>query len=151
MNVPNLNQKTLLEILPSVQKQYPEAHIKKTFFGAERIQVPYKKIQFSVRNRMSRTTGKVFDLDFQPPMSWMVMGVAFAVILFIVYSIALGNSRIVISIGSAILAAIVLFVVKAIFKSKNNEEIELFNKHFIIEQFNKNFIDVVINNRKEYN
>lgn len=130
MNVPNLNQESLQQILPLIQKTYPNANIKKPWIGPEIIQVPYESFYFIAKRKKTD-----FKLDFNPPVIWMVVGMVLGALIFsVLYSVIFG--RMIISFGGAIPALIGFLIVKAIFKSKNKEK---------IEQFNNNFIDAVNN------
>jgi hypothetical protein len=101
MNILNLHQESLQQILPKVQKDYPNATIDKPFVGLETIQVPCENILYIVRKKR---TDFVVDFDFSKSNAKAV-GFAFGV---------LG-----------------LRFARSIFKLRNRTKINQFNNSFI--------------------
>ncbi|MDH7461929.1 hypothetical protein QEG73_11600 [Chitinophagaceae bacterium 26-R-25] len=101
MNVLNLNHESLQQLLPKIQKSYPDAILKRPFVGLETIQVQCENILYVIRKR---STDFVIDFDLSESRS-KVMCVVFG---------ALGD-----------------FVARLFFKSKNKAKIHQFNSSFI--------------------
>jgi hypothetical protein len=101
MNVLNLNQETLQQLLPRIQKNYPDAIIKRPFIGLETILVPFEDILFTIAKRR---TDFVIDFDFCKSHSKVI-------------SVAFGT------LG--------MFITKFVFTVRNKRKIEQFGNSFI--------------------
>jgi len=134
MNVLNLHQESLQQILPKIQKLYPDAVIKKAFSGEETLQVQHDNFEFAV----SRTKTD-FQIDCNPPIAWLLGAFAAAAVIFsFIYSTIF--DRALLHFGGVIPGVIAFFVVKSIFKIANKTK---------IDQFNRKFIEVVIGRGKQ--
>lgn len=101
MNVLNLNHESLQQLLPRIQKSYPDAILKKPFIGLETIQVQCENILYVIRKR---STDFVIDFDLSESRS---------------------------KVTCAMFGALGDFIARIVFKSKNKVKIEQFNKRFI--------------------
>jgi hypothetical protein len=142
MNVFNVHRETLQQILPKIQKLYPDAFIKKVFTGAEVLQVQHDNFEFAVSK-----TGTDFQVDCNPPIAWLLGGFAAAAVIFsFICSSVL--DRAVLHFGGVVPGVIAFFMVKGIFKLANKGKIKQFNNNFveIINGIRKTSSKVVLSN-----
>ena len=123
MQIDNPQKASLQEILPRLQGLYPAAVIKKPWIGPEIISIPVDNFRFFIRRR--RNNGRLIT-DFQPPVLWTVLAMLGVVVVVSVLLTVLLRTPV---IGGMGWLPIVLgvFVVKAIFKSRNKERFDRFD------------------------
>jgi hypothetical protein len=125
MNVLNLHQESLQQILPKIQKLYPDAVIKKAFSGEEILQVEHDNFEFAVSK-----TNTDFQVDCNPPIAYLLGAfAAVAVIFSFIYSSVF--DRALLHFGGIIPGVIAFVAVKGLFKLANKKKIEKFNKSFV--------------------
>lgn len=124
MNVLNRHHQSLQQILPKVQRLYPDAVIRKASTGPELLQVAYDNFHFEVTN-----TKKDFQIECNPPIAWLVVAFAATAITFsFLYSILF--DRAIIGFSGVVPGVLAFFAVKAIFKLRNRTKIEEFKNSF---------------------
>ncbi|MBV4358165.1 hypothetical protein [Pinibacter aurantiacus] len=101
MNILNLNHESLQQILPRIQKSYPDAILKKPFVGLETIQVQYENVLYVIRKR---STDFVIDFDLSESRSKLMC---------------------------VVFGAVGVFIARFFFKSKHKAKIQQFNNSFI--------------------
>ena len=113
---------TLTAILPTIQRRYPRAEIKKPFLSPQAIVVPVDNYKMLIRAQPKR--GRLW-VDFVPPVLWSIIGMlGTAFIVSFLLSMLLQTP--VIGVGALILL-LGFVITKAIFKSRNRTRIEAFD------------------------
>lgn len=121
--VPNPANMPLVALLPSIQRRYPGAEIKKPFLSPEIISVPVKNYKMLVRAQPKRNR---LWVDFTPPVLWLILGVM--LIAFVAsFTLALFLPEITRAGLIGGLVGVGFFVVKAVFKSIRRTEIDAFH------------------------
>lgn len=112
----------LTAILPTLQRRYPRAEIKKPFLSPQIISVPVDNYKMIIRAQPKRSR---LWVDFTPPPVWTIIGMlGTAFIISFLLSMILRTP--VLSIGALVLL-LGFVITKAIFKSRNRAAIEAFD------------------------
>ncbi len=120
MNIANSQAKTIRQILFELQQHYPAAQVRKPLLGASVLVIPYHDFKFLLRYKKTH-----LQLDFTPPVAWIIAGMLGSFVLFTaIYSLLF--QQLVISIGGVIPVLIGLLLVKQLFKSTHKKEFDHF-------------------------
>lgn len=120
MKIQNPQQKPLQEVMDRLSGKYPGAVIKKPFLTPLTIIAPKDNFKFLLRDKKT-----FFVIDFIPPALWLIGAVVLgAVLLSAVMSMLMG--RFVFGVGGALWIVVAMLIVKAVFKSRNQQKFDTF-------------------------
>ncbi len=120
--IANPTNTSLTALLPSIQRRYPGAGLKKPFLSPQIISVPVENYKMIIRAQPKRAR---FIVDFTPPILWSILGMlGMAFVVSFLLSMLLQTP--VLGFGAVILL-LGFYITKAIFKNTKKAQMEAFH------------------------